>query len=397
MSTLRYAGPGSASTTASATTSSIPRRRTIVGREVRDACLGLPVERSPSRASRREGRSARSGPGRPCPRRQAGASSCRGCRDARRLSVPVSVWASKWTRPSGPCFAAHARSAGRVIEWSPPRVTGIGACRDDLADRSLDRRARRLDLVGHDRRVAVVDQSQLVHRVDPGPDLRAQRPACDADRARALAGCRAGRWRGRRTGRPRSPRRHPPSRRRPPSTGAPRRSRAPRRAAFAPGSPSDRRDRSSALRVSTNRTRREMATATLTKLKNFIDGELVDAADGETEPVLNPATGEPIAEAPISSAEDVDRAVGAARRAFETLVAHDSAGALRAPAGPRPAVRRPRRGAGRDRVGRGRQADRDGARGGDAGQLRQPALLRRGGATAGGQGLGRVRREPHAR
>ena len=61
-----------------------------------------------------------------------------------------------------------------------------------------------------------------------------------------------------------------------------------------------------------------MATATLTKLKNFIDGELVDAADGETEPVLNPATGEPIAEAPISGPEDVDRAVGAARRAFET-------------------------------------------------------------------------------
>ena len=61
-----------------------------------------------------------------------------------------------------------------------------------------------------------------------------------------------------------------------------------------------------------------MATATLTKLQNFIDGELVDAADGATEEVLNPATGEPIAEAPLSSAEDVDRAVAAARRAFET-------------------------------------------------------------------------------
>jgi betaine-aldehyde dehydrogenase len=60
-----------------------------------------------------------------------------------------------------------------------------------------------------------------------------------------------------------------------------------------------------------------MATATLTKLKNFVDGELVDAADGATEPVLNPATGEPIAEAPLSSAEDVDRAVAAARRAFD--------------------------------------------------------------------------------
>ncbi len=61
-----------------------------------------------------------------------------------------------------------------------------------------------------------------------------------------------------------------------------------------------------------------MATAELTKLKNFIGGEAVDPADGATEEVLNPATGEPIAEAPLSSAEDVDRAVGAARKAFET-------------------------------------------------------------------------------
>jgi betaine-aldehyde dehydrogenase len=60
-----------------------------------------------------------------------------------------------------------------------------------------------------------------------------------------------------------------------------------------------------------------MATTTKTKLKNFIDGELVDAADGATEDVLNPATAEPIAEAPLSNAEDVDRAVAAARRAFD--------------------------------------------------------------------------------
>jgi betaine-aldehyde dehydrogenase len=60
-----------------------------------------------------------------------------------------------------------------------------------------------------------------------------------------------------------------------------------------------------------------MATATLTKLQNFINGELVDPADGETEEVLNPATGEPIAEAPLSTEEDVDRAVKAARGAFD--------------------------------------------------------------------------------
>jgi betaine-aldehyde dehydrogenase len=60
-----------------------------------------------------------------------------------------------------------------------------------------------------------------------------------------------------------------------------------------------------------------MATATLTKLQNFINGELVGPADGETEEVLNPATGEAIAEAPLSTEEDVDRAVKAARSAFE--------------------------------------------------------------------------------
>ncbi len=60
-----------------------------------------------------------------------------------------------------------------------------------------------------------------------------------------------------------------------------------------------------------------MATATET-LKNFVDGELVDAADGRTSAVINPSTGEKIAQAPDSGAEDVDRAVKAANRAFET-------------------------------------------------------------------------------
>jgi betaine-aldehyde dehydrogenase len=58
-----------------------------------------------------------------------------------------------------------------------------------------------------------------------------------------------------------------------------------------------------------------MATAVQT-LQNFIDGELVAPAEGQTEPILNPATAETIAEAPASTAADVDRAVGAARRAF---------------------------------------------------------------------------------
>ena len=60
-----------------------------------------------------------------------------------------------------------------------------------------------------------------------------------------------------------------------------------------------------------------MATATLTRLRNFIDGDFVDPAEGQTEQVMNPATGEAIAEAPLSTAEDVNRAVAAARRAFD--------------------------------------------------------------------------------
>src|SRR5918994_1960955 len=59
-----------------------------------------------------------------------------------------------------------------------------------------------------------------------------------------------------------------------------------------------------------------MATITKTKLQNFIDGEFVDAADGQTEEVTNPANGEAIAEMPLSTEEDVNRAVAAAKRAF---------------------------------------------------------------------------------
>jgi betaine-aldehyde dehydrogenase len=57
-----------------------------------------------------------------------------------------------------------------------------------------------------------------------------------------------------------------------------------------------------------------MATATET-LRNFIDGE-PSAVAGEDEAILNPATGEVLARAPLSSAHEVDRAVRAARRAF---------------------------------------------------------------------------------
>ena len=49
-------------------------------------------------------------------------------------------------------------------------------------------------------------------------------------------------------------------------------------------------------------------------LANFIDGELLPSA-GETEAILNPATGEEMARAPVSSAEEVDRALKACAQA----------------------------------------------------------------------------------
>jgi acyl-CoA reductase-like NAD-dependent aldehyde dehydrogenase len=51
--------------------------------------------------------------------------------------------------------------------------------------------------------------------------------------------------------------------------------------------------------------------------KNYIAGEWVDAASGETFESTNPATGETIGVFPRSNAEDVDRAVAAAKEAYE--------------------------------------------------------------------------------
>src|SRR5258708_36423078 len=45
-------------------------------------------------------------------------------------------------------------------------------------------------------------------------------------------------------------------------------------------------------------------------------GEFAGPAGGRPEPVLTPATGEGVAEAPVATAEDVNRAVDAAREAF---------------------------------------------------------------------------------
>ena len=51
--------------------------------------------------------------------------------------------------------------------------------------------------------------------------------------------------------------------------------------------------------------------------KMFIGGEWVDASDGNTRKIESPATGDVIAEVPEASAGDVDKAVRAARTAFD--------------------------------------------------------------------------------
>ena len=57
-------------------------------------------------------------------------------------------------------------------------------------------------------------------------------------------------------------------------------------------------------------------SVTVSQHKNFVGGEWVDAVDGGTMEVLNPATGETIAEVPRGTQADVDRAVEAAKDAL---------------------------------------------------------------------------------
>src|ERR1700688_1941102 len=52
--------------------------------------------------------------------------------------------------------------------------------------------------------------------------------------------------------------------------------------------------------------------------KMLINGQWVEAAAGKTFPVYNPATGEVMAHVAEGDKEDIDRAVRAARQAFES-------------------------------------------------------------------------------
>src|ERR1019366_1298607 len=57
--------------------------------------------------------------------------------------------------------------------------------------------------------------------------------------------------------------------------------------------------------------------------KMFIDGKWVEAASGKTFPTYNPATGDDLAQIAEGDREDIDRAVKAARRAFESGPWHE--------------------------------------------------------------------------
>src|SRR5438132_10645026 len=62
--------------------------------------------------------------------------------------------------------------------------------------------------------------------------------------------------------------------------------------------------------------RRTFMSVTVSNYKNIVGGEWVDSASGETMEVLNPATGETIAEVPRGTKEDADRAVEVAKKAL---------------------------------------------------------------------------------
>ena len=66
-----------------------------------------------------------------------------------------------------------------------------------------------------------------------------------------------------------------------------------------------------------NHTSRGMKDQPMKAFRNFVNGTHADAADGRTTPVVNPATGEAYASAPLSGPADVDAAMAAAAAAFD--------------------------------------------------------------------------------
>src|ERR1700693_2486292 len=69
-----------------------------------------------------------------------------------------------------------------------------------------------------------------------------------------------------------------------------------------------------------NRTRKEgLMSTTLKRHQMFVGGHWVDSSGGDVQEVINPANGKVIAHVPKGTAEDVDRAVAAARKAYDDV------------------------------------------------------------------------------
>src|SRR6188508_34419 len=62
----------------------------------------------------------------------------------------------------------------------------------------------------------------------------------------------------------------------------------------------------------------EERSGEVTRISHWIDGQRVEGTSGRSGPVYNPATGEQSGEVDFASAEEVDAAVQAAKRAFES-------------------------------------------------------------------------------
>src|SRR5262249_12065962 len=77
--------------------------------------------------------------------------------------------------------------------------------------------------------------------------------------------------------------------------------------------------RGEVLPVSTTLPRPETQTRVL---QNYIDGAWTPSASSDVHDVVNPATGEVFARVPLSTAAEVEQAVAAARRAFESWRQH---------------------------------------------------------------------------
>ncbi len=99
-----------------------------------------------------------------------------------RVGVGVEVDEAEPAVPGG--AGADVRLGDRVVAAEDDRNRTRS---DDLSDRPLDRLVRPSGVGGDNRRVAVVDQPQLGHRVDLCLEVRPRRAAGGANRARAKA------------------------------------------------------------------------------------------------------------------------------------------------------------------------------------------------------------------